>query len=211
MYRVSFHQAERDVACLVEGYLERDKSQTTLWIHSVHFHVRLPIVILEEGNRPLPWCPQCDLCVSWEGFNGRKLAIKMCSKGAEQERRRWVEKVAHASTAAAFQAYGGTLEAVTSFKYLVRVMTTSNYDWTAVVNYLGKAWRKWERFYRISGWEGDDSRTSRTLYKAVVQAKLFFGLETWAMTPRIRHNLGVLHQRVYHCLVEMKTRHEKIG
>ena len=38
------------------------------------------------------------------------------------------------STAAAFQAYGRILEVVTSFKYLGRVLTASEGDWTVLVN-----------------------------------------------------------------------------
>ena len=39
-------------------------------------------------------------------------------------------------------------------------------------------------------------QTSVIFYNAVVQATLFFGLETWAMTPRTRRTLGGFHHRV---------------
>ena len=58
----------------------------------------------------------------------------MCTKGEERKRRQWVEEEAHASTAAAFWAYGQPLEALISFKYLGRVLTISDDDWPEVVN-----------------------------------------------------------------------------
>ena len=38
-----------------------------------HRHVHGTVVILEEGNPPLPRCPRCDLQVSRKALNGRHL------------------------------------------------------------------------------------------------------------------------------------------
>ena len=45
-------------------------------------------------------------------------------------------------------------------------------------------------FNRILGREGAYPRTSSTFYKAVVQATLLFGSETWVMNLRIGRTLG---------------------
>ena len=42
-------------------------------VHFVHRHVHDTVVILEEGNLPLPWCPRCDLQVTRKALNGRHL------------------------------------------------------------------------------------------------------------------------------------------
>ena len=47
------------------------------------------------------------------------------AKGAEGKCRWCLEEEAHAITAAVFWAYGRTLEAVTSFKYMGRVLAAS--------------------------------------------------------------------------------------
>ena len=75
----------------------------------------------------------------------------------------------------AFKAYVWTLEAVTSFKYMGRVMNTSDNNWPAVVKNMRDGRRKWSRFSRLWGQEGANARTSDTLYKAVVQATFLFG------------------------------------
>ena len=47
-----------------------------------------------------------------------------------------------------------------------------------------------------TGKGGSQSRVSGTFFKAVVQAFLIFGAETWVMTPCIGQSLGGFHHRV---------------
>ena len=82
-----------------------------------------------------------------------------------------------------FQAYGGTLEVVLEFKYLGRVLTASYDVCLEVVGKLMKLQKWWARMSMILGQEVEDSRTPRKFYKAVVQATLLFGAETWVMSP----------------------------
>ena len=49
-------------------------------------------------------------------------------------------------------------------------------------------------------------RVSGTFLKAVVQAVLIFGLEMWVMTPRMRRDLGGLHNRVPQRIMVWKLR-----
>ena len=62
-------------------------------------------------------------------------------------------------------------------------------DWLAVVGNLGKARKSWGRLYRILSWEGADPKVSGHFYKAVVQAVVLFGVETWVLTPRMERAL----------------------
>ena len=82
------------------------------------------------------------------------------------------------------------------FKYLGRVLTESDDDWTSVVANMRKAQRWWSCLPRILWREGADPQTSGTFYKVVVQVTLLFGVETWFMTPSIGINLGSFYQRV---------------
>ena len=63
---------------------------------------------------------------------------------------------------------------VVSFKYLGRVLTTSDKKWLEVVANLQKAQRKWALLYRILGQDGVDRRTSGTFYKAFIKSTLLF-------------------------------------
>ena len=84
----------------------------------------------------------------------------------------------------AFQTYRHLLEAVTSFKYLGSVLTESDNYWLALVNNMKLVRKKWARFYRILGQEGDDAHTSDTLLKVVVQATLFGGVRNLGEEPQ---------------------------
>ena len=112
--------------CPVEGCLGGASNRSNLPVHFAHRHVRDTIVILEEGNRPYPRCPKCDVSVSHKPLNGRK-------------RRRLAEEEARAGTVTETTAYGTPLTPVPSFEYLGRVMSASDDEWTAVVRNLRKS------------------------------------------------------------------------
>ena len=99
-------------------------------------------------------------------------------------------------TERAFQAYGKPLDTVTSFKYLGQVIAEGEDDWSAVVGNFKKVRKSWSRLTRILGREGADPGVSRILFKAIVQAMLLFGSETWVLTPSMEQSLGIFQHRV---------------
>ena len=76
------------------------------------------------------------------------------------------------STERAFEAYGKTIKAVPSFKYLGRIMTAGEDDWPAVAGNLVKSQKSWGSLTRILSRKGADKRISGTFFKAVVQQVL---------------------------------------
>ena len=96
----------------------------------------------------------------------------------------------------AFQAYGEPLETVTSFKYLGRVLTAGDDDWSAVAGKLRKDKKIWIRMTRILGREGAEPKISGLFFKAFIQTVLLSGSETWVLTPRVERALGSFHTRV---------------
>ena len=90
--------------------------------------MRDTVIILEEGNLPHPRCEECDMLVPWRSLNGRHKSTAMCKSGAIKKQRRETETEIREITERAFEAYGGQLEAVDSFKYLSRVMTAGDDD-----------------------------------------------------------------------------------
>ena len=56
-------------------------------------------------------------------MNGRHLDTAQCDRGAERKRRWLAEEELRESLDRAFQAYVETLEILTAFRYLGRVMT----------------------------------------------------------------------------------------
>ena len=67
-------------------------------------------------------------------------------------------------------------------------MKAGDDDWPAVVGNLVKARKSWGRLSRILSREGADKRVSGNLFKAVVQAVILFGAETWVLTPSIEQS-----------------------
>ena len=79
------------------------------------------------------------------------------------------------STEMAFEVYRKQLKMVPSFKYLDRILTEGDDDWTSVAGKLGKARKIWGRLKRILSREGADKRVSGNFFKAVVQQVLLYG------------------------------------
>ena len=53
------------------------ETRAAMQVYFVNLHVHDTVVILEEGNLPLPRCPQCDLQVSRKALNGRHLEVAL--------------------------------------------------------------------------------------------------------------------------------------
>ena len=79
---------------------------------------------------------------------------------------------------------------VTSFRYPVRVILAAEDDWPEVVKNLSWSRAVWRRMTRILSREGVAPWVSGFFFKAVVQAVLIFGSETWVVNPRMVKALG---------------------
>ena len=97
-------------------------------VHFLHRHVLDTVVILEEGNLPLPWCTRCDMMVPRRALNGRHPSTAQCARGAERKRRRLAGAELRESSDRAFEEYGEPLENVTVFRYLGQVLTAGDDD-----------------------------------------------------------------------------------
>ena len=117
-------------------------------------------------------------------------------KGAERKRRRLVAKEYQVVTSNEFSAYGHLLKMVTSFQYLGRVISSADDDWPAVVRNLSRSRAVWKWTTVILSREGAEPRLSVFFFKAVVQAVLLFGSETWVVTPGMVRVLGGFQDQV---------------
>ena len=111
----------------------------------------------------------------------------------------------------AFEAYGEPLEILTAFRYLGRVLTTGDDDWLAVVGNLGKARKSWGRLSRILIREGVDPKLLGHFYKAVAQAVLLFGAETWVLILSMERALDSFQNRVARRLTGRQPRRRGMG
>ena len=113
-------------------------TRTAMRVQFVHRHVHDTVVMLEEGNIPLPRCPRCDLQASRKALNGRHLWTIQCRTGTEQKRRRLAVAEMQENLERAFHAYGKPMEAVLEFCYLRRLLTATDDDWLSVAGNIRK-------------------------------------------------------------------------
>ena len=91
--------------CPVEGCPGVSETRAAMRVHFVHRHVHDPVVILVEGNLPLPRFPWCDLQVSRKALNGCHLETNQCKKGAERKQRRLAAVEVKTTSEKALHAY----------------------------------------------------------------------------------------------------------
>ena len=65
----------------------------------------------------------------------------------------------------------------------------------------------WRRMVKILGREDADKSTEGKFYVAVVQAVLWFGLETWVVIPHLDKALAGFHHRSVWKMSVMGTKH----
>ena len=91
MYKMHFPAKDCRRRFPVEGCPAVLATRAVMRVHFVHWHVHNTVVILEEGNLPLPRCPRCDLQVFRKALNGRHLETSQCRTGTERKRQRLAE------------------------------------------------------------------------------------------------------------------------
>ena len=116
-----------------------------------------------------------------------------------------------AATERAFKAYGRRVKSVKEFRYLERILTSTDDDWPAVARNLQKARATWGRLARILGQEGADPKVSRNFYTAVTQQVLLFGAESWVLTVKMESALDAFQGRVARWLTGRLPRRGRNG
>jgi exonuclease III len=94
-----------------------------------------------------------------------------------------------------FTTGGETIENVTEFKYLGRILRNNDSDNAAVESNIQKARMKWGRLCRLLTREGTYPKAMATFYKAIVQSVLLYGSESWVLTKEMVRKLQSFHHR----------------
>jgi exonuclease III len=195
-YRVSFPRALNVKQCPVPGCHGRARTRAALRSHFHRLHPRDTICILEEGNAPLPRCPNCDMHVTYEALNRGHTNTAACRRGTDLQHRRLLQQRLREANEILFYANGTPLERVEYFKYLGRLLSANNSDWPAVYKNLKKAKSKWALISRPLLKTGVAPKFVGMFYKAIVQSVLLYGCETWVITPPMLKILEGFHHRI---------------
>ena len=147
-----------------------------------HFMFRHPLAAVhfpDEG--PLLKCPECGTMVPEKGHKG----TQMCERARQREEKRRQMRANEEAARAVFKVNGQPIETVSEFKYLGRVLADNDDDWPAVKANIKKARGRWRQVAQILAREGATTGTMAYFYKAIVQAVLLYGSESWVLTQKM--------------------------
>lgn len=178
----------------------------TSWKLRRHFLRRHPRDYVDvEGHGVYPKCQFC-------GMQSDPLIASSHeeSKYCREERERIVQANAAAANLRAlnvgFTAYEEPLERVEVFKYLGRLLTMDDTDTQAIRANLAKARTVWKKFHKLLRGQNMSPRVCGMFFKAVIQAVLLYGSESWVLTDSA---LRCLEGFVYQAACSMARQHRK--
>jgi hypothetical protein len=148
---------------------------------------------------------------TYQALNSTHQHSKICDKGAARKTRRKQLLVAARRRAQEIEIkiHGQSLDRVSQFKYLGRIMNQNNSDRPAVHRNIKKALRKWAMIARPLLRTGVAPKVVGMFYKAIVQAVLLYTCETWVVTPKILKALQAFHNQMARKIANMMPRKQK--
>ena len=168
-------------------------SVTSPWNLRRHFRDRHPLDLVNiPGEGTLPKCPRCDMQTNFANSRNHEQTA-LCREGAERKAQYAAAVTNAQALEVEFTAYGEPLERVEVFKYLGRLMAMDDNDRQAVRHNLTKARGVWKRFSVLLRRENLPPRVCGMFYKAVVQAVLLYGSETWSLSASSMKSLEGFH------------------
>ena len=81
------------------------------------------------------------------------------------------------------------MEGVNCFKYLERTLDQTKDDWSGVRQNIMRPRLVWGRLGMLLIREGAEPKVSAVLYRAVAQAVLLFGDETWVLLTEMEQKV----------------------
>jgi len=134
-------------------------------------------LIEEEGQ--LSQCRLCGFFGKTADSDGHRETLS-CQKFAEKRRQHFqAQRQTRARAEVTFQVGGQAINRVGQFRYLGRVLDGDDNDVYAASRQLSRAKAKWGRDGNVLRAEGASPRTMGYCYKAIVQAVLLYGSESW--------------------------------
>jgi hypothetical protein len=151
------------------------------------------IIIEEEGQ--LPQCNRCLLFVKNANSGAHHDTIE-CQRFAVRREKLFKKQRQAAATEVSFTIDGDEIERVAQFRYLGRILDENDDDTHASSRQLARARSKWNRIGRVLRSEGMKPRAMGYFYKAIVQAVLLYGSETWVVSDAHLRQFRSFHSKV---------------
>jgi len=187
-----------EIPCPIEGCDfkvktdHRGSKRTAICRHFRHRHIEDTVIIAEE---PRQRCIRCGLFM----INPHRVSHTgslECAEFAEKQRNFYKAKSQCLATEVRFWVNGQEIKKVPQFKYLGRLLDERDDDAHAALLQLHRAREKWTRIGNVLRTDGASARTMGYFYKAIVQAVLLYGSESWTITTSIMQKIKSFHARV---------------
>ncbi len=179
--------------------------------HFAERHPRDQLCIRQEGSVPLARCPKCCMHVGFRALNRRHIDSGICLRLQHRHHLQQQATAIQHAREITFQVDGTPLDTVDYFKYLGRIMAASNNDWPAFHKNPQKAKEKWALIARPLLKTGVAPRVVGMFCKAIVQAVLLYGCETWVITPKLLKALEGFHHRMARRISNMMPKRQANG
>ena len=191
-------EASDDICCPVPqcGFkvlTSRAAKRSVMRQHFATRHLEDTIIISEEGQ--LPRCEECGLFAKSVN-SARHRNSAECHRLSEKRRRYFKNLAKSIATDVSFTVNGVAIKRVNRFKYLGRVLDQADNDNAAAERQLSRARSKWGRVGKVLSAEGASPRVMGYFYKAIVQAILLYGSESWTISQTMLKRLRRFHSRV---------------
>ena len=187
------------IGCPVDGCVykvlpERGSKGYLLRHHFQRRHHKDTVVI--DGEGLLPQCPLCGV-FDKNALTETHQATLGCKRGAVRLRRlNQTEESRQVVRDVSFSVDGADIDRETQFKYLGRVLDQRDDDNPAIDRQLARAKAKWARVGKVLSVQTTDPRVRGYFYKAILQAILLYGSESWVISEFKLKQLRSFHHRV---------------
>ena len=204
-YADVYRQTRRHpITCPVPDCIYSARSENLLRRHFATRHPGDTFQVRGEiFNAP---CERCGMQVAPNNLARGHRFSELCDMLAQERAQARVIRVCQEAQTTVFSALGEELEMVRDFRYLGRPLSELDSDMPAFRHNLRKARQKWGMLSRLLVREGATPLVSGKFYKAVVQAVLLYGSETWVWTESMRLAFQGFHHRVARRLTGMTAR-----
>ena len=143
----------------------------------------------------MPKCNRCGLHMRNANSEAHYATVE-CIRYAERMARYQRTLKQEAALTVTFAVGGNDIERVSEFRYLGRVLSETDDDSCALHRQLARARAKWGRLASVLRSQGVEPRAMGYFYKAIIQAVLLYGSETWVVTDCNLRQLRSFHARV---------------
>ena len=166
--------------CPVEGCGFAAMTRYSMRRHFAYRHHRDSLIIDVEG--PMQKCTACGMHVgkNWRAHPGSELCKRLCKRLGKVGAR---DELIAARRLTFTASEGLDLESVESFRYLGRIVTSSNEDWPAFHRNLRRAAAQWAKLRRVLVRDGANPKVCGYFYKAVCQSVLLMRSKVVRCSP----------------------------